>query len=692
MATTTLSAAAAIQRPDWVAAWGSAQMPLEGKDPALVAASGPVTIRQIVHLSADGNSVRIRLSNVAGDRPLAVTAATLARARASGDDGITQVRPLTFSGATVVTIPAGAELYSDPVPLTVAAGDDVAISLFLTAPSGRLSGHPGARATTFITAGNQSATPALTAPRRIGGWWWLADVEVAESTRTGTLVAIGDSITDGRGIVDDSNARWTDALARRLAAVDAPVRWSVVNAGIGGNRILRDGIGPSLIGRFDRDVLGRSGVRAAIVLEGVNDLGVATRDAPADPATHRELVAAITTAYRQIANRAHARGIAVFGGTITPYGGNDYYHPDARSEADRQAINTFIRASGTFDGVLDFDGALHDPARPDRLLPRYDSGDHLHPSPEGYRAMAAAVPLMLFARGCAAADCAPTGKARSSRPRIAITFDDIPAHGALPAGATRLGIARSIIATLAAHRSPAFGFMNAGFGDGVADAPQVLAAWRGAGLPIGNHGYGHLDLAQVGASSFLADVARNEGPLAAAAGAHDWHWFRYPFLSEGQDFTTRSAVRTGLRNRGYRVAAVTMSFADYAWNGVYARCLAKRDAAAIGMLETSYLDAARRQALRSRELAHDALGRDIPYVLLMHLGAFDARMLSRLLTLYEQMGFAFTTLPAAEADPFYMPAVDLALPGPSPTLEAAARAKGVPVPPDTPLPADTMCR
>lgn len=219
----------------------------------------------------------------------------------------------------------------------------------------------------------------------------------------------------------------------------------------------------------------------------------------------------------------------------------------------------------------------------------------------------------------------------------------------------------------------------------------MVAAWRRAGLPIGNHSWSHGNLATTTAPAFLADVARNEPALAAAGKGSDWRWFRYPFLSEGKDMAQVGAVRAGLRAKGYRIAAVTMSFGDYGWNDAYARCVAKNDAAAITSLETSFLAAARAQALRSRALSQAALGRDIPYVLLMHLGAFDARMMPRLLAQYREMGFTFTTLQRAEADPFYAAATDLALPGPSPTLEAAAAAKGVPIPADAPLPPATLC-
>lgn len=315
----------------------------------------------------------------------------------------------------------------------------------------------------------------------------------------------------------------------------------------------------------------------------------------------------------------------------------------------------------------------------------------------GWKVLAAGLTAALVAGWASAAPLegekrqTPAKQTSPARPQIAMTFDDLPAHGPLPIGGDRLVIARTILAALAAHHAPAFGFMNATFGAGDPNAPRVLAAWRSAGLPIGNHTAGHVNLDTVGPNAFLADALRNEPALAAVAGRSDWHWFRYPFLAEGQDLRVRDTVRAGLRARGYRIAAVTMTFGDYAWNDAFARCTARHDPTAIAALETSYLAAARAQAERSRGLAHAALGRDIPYVLLLHLGAFDARMMPRLLDLYARMGFDFTTLPKAEADPFYEGSRDLSQHGPTATLEAIANAKGLPIPANAPLPTADVC-
>jgi lysophospholipase L1-like esterase len=668
------TAADARERPrpappsGWVASWGSAQMVPDAANALPADRATAVTLRQIVRLSAGGARIRVRLSNAFGTVPLAIGAAHLAHALAPGTPRTDTGVPLTFAGSVDAVIAPGAEIYSDPVAWPATAGADIAVSLYLASAPLPQTGHPGARATSFTLPGRHVADPALAGAMPITRWYALADVEVAGAGAAGTVVAIGDSITDGYGVQPERNTRWTDVFAARLRARVSTRGIGVVNAGIGGNRVLLDGTGPNLLARFDRDVIARSGVRWSILLEGINDLGVLTRDAPATPAQHAAIVAQVIAGYRQVVARAHAHGIRVIGGTVTPFGGNGYYHPGPASEADRQAINAFIRRSGLFDAVIDFDRLLRDPAQPDRLNPAYDSGDHLHPSEAGYRAMGEAVPLTLFG----------AGTTPDEAPAIALTFDDIPVHGALPPGVTRAGIVRAITAALKRAKAPAFGFLNAGPARDDPTGAEAVAAWRAAGLPLGNHGYAHLDLAKVGATVFLADAVRNEAPLAAAAGKADWHWFRYPFLSEGTTAAVTDAVRAGLKARGYRVAAVTMGFNDFAWSAPYAACAARGDRAAIALLEQGFLADARTAAMQARASALARVGRDIPYVLLMHVGAFDAHMLPRLLALYREMGFRFVTLPAAQADPFYAAAQDLSLPGPSPSLPGATLAGPAP--------------
>ncbi|WP_240500163.1 polysaccharide deacetylase family protein [Sphingomonas montana] len=254
------------------------------------------------------------------------------------------------------------------------------------------------------------------------------------------------------------------------------------------------------------------------------------------------------------------------------------------------------------------------------------------------------------------------------RPAIALTFDDIPVHGPLPRGQTRVGVIRAITAALRRAKAPAFGFLNAGFGLDDPAARNAVTAWRAAGLPLGNHGYGHLNLDRVGAPAFVADIVRNEAPLAAAARGQDWHWFRYPFLAEGSVPAMRDAARATLHARGYRVAAVTMDFADYRWAAPFAACTDRRDRRAVALLEAGFLADARAAALAARARAQAQVGRDVPYVLLMHVGAMDAHMLPRLLALYRELEFRFVTLAEAQADPYYAAAMDLSRPGPTPSL------------------------
>jgi lysophospholipase L1-like esterase len=683
LAATALLLASGAAAQDWTASWGTAQIRVEGADAEKAPLAGPVTVRQAVRLSIGGPRLRVRLSNLFGTQPLLVDGASVGLVATTGQAAVQGTTPLTFAGARWVRIPPGAEMYSDPVALATQAGADLAVTLHLPAPPAVRTGHPGSRSVAFTLPGDRVADAGFAGAATLPGWHLLADVEVdapAEVAPARTIVAIGDSITDGYGVQPDTHRRWTDALLARLRSHAGTEHVGIINTGIGGNRMLLDGTGPNLLARFDRDVIARSGVTDAILLEGINDLGVLTRDAPAAPEDHARIVAEVTGAYRQLAERAHAHGIRLIGGTITPFMGNDYYHPGPESEADRQAINAFIRTSGVFDAVIDFDAALRDPADPARMLPAYDSGDHLHPSEAGYAAMAEAVPLELFA-----------GEAES-QPLLAITVDDMPAHDPLPPGETHLAVTRALIGAFRdAGATAPMGFINAAKLVDGSDGEAVLRAWRQAGFPLGNHAWSHANVDTLSADGFAAEVARNEPALERLMGPEDWHWFRYPYLSEGRDPATVAVARAELRRAGYRVAAVTMDFGDYAWNRAYARCVAAGDNPAIAGLEDSFLDAARTAALDARALAQGALGRDIPYVLLLHAGAFDARMMPRLLALYRDLGFRFAPLEQAQADPFYAAANDLSLPGPSPRLQDAAKARGIAVPAGTPRPADSVC-
>lgn len=272
----------------------------------------------------------------------------------------------------------------------------VAITIYFTEPPTRETGHPGSRATSYYVHGNQVSASSLPGARTVDHWYQLSGVDVLSPSGAGAIVALGDSITDGHATTTNGNDRWTDDLAARLEASPGTRTISVLNQGIGGNCLLTQCLGPNTLARFDRDVLAQTGVRWVIVFEGVNDLGGLTIHGPVPPAAHQELVQRIVGAYRQIILRAHAHGIAVIGATITPFGGSGFYHPGAGTLADLNAINAWIRAPGHFDAVFDFNRVIADPVDPERLNPAWDSGDHLHPNPAGYRALANSIPLSLF--------------------------------------------------------------------------------------------------------------------------------------------------------------------------------------------------------------------------------------------------------------------------------------------------------
>ncbi len=300
-------------------------------------------------------------------------------------------------------------------------------------------------------------------------------------------------------------------------------------------------------------------------------------------------------------------------------------------------------------------------------------------------------------RGCAAGPWAPAfagallvwaslvGSPALASPSIAFTFDDLPAHGPLPPGESRIAVARAVIGALKAAQAPATGFVNGSFGADDPDSPKVLAAWTAAGLPLGNHTYSHPHLSEVGAAAFIADIPRDE-PLLVGQPRR----LRFPFLDEGRDPAVRDAVRAGLAEWHYRIAAVTLSFDDYAYNAPYVRCLAQHDGKAVAALEARYLASARADAQRARAITQTALGRDVPQVLLLHIGAFTAKMLPRLIAQYREMGFAFTSLDDAQKDPFYA-AVDPSKPGPSPTLDPLAVQMKTPPPAKLPIPGDEIC-
>ncbi len=352
------------------------------------------SLRQIVQLSLGGERLRFSVSNAFGSQPLRIVSAHVARALDGGAIASASDQPLRFGGATAFSVPAGASVVSDPVDFNVSPLERIAVTLAFDAvlPS-PLTGHPASHMTSFLQTGNVAAAPELGGAQQLERWYFLSAVDAWTDERARAIVTFGDSITDGSGSTTDKNDRWPDHLARRLLGAASPSHRAVLNQGIGGNRILRDGMGPSALSRFERDALAPAGVRWVIVLEGINDLGTAAsaraRGEPA--ATAQDLIGA----YRHMISQAHSRGLRIYGGTILPYQGAQYFSD--QGEADRQTVNAWIRESGEFDAVIDFDAFTRDPAAPSRLSATADSGDHLHPSVAGYQIMADGIDLGLFA-------------------------------------------------------------------------------------------------------------------------------------------------------------------------------------------------------------------------------------------------------------------------------------------------------
>ena len=382
----------------WVGSWASSQQLVEPHNALSQDDLRDCTLRQIVHLSLGGTKLRVHLSNRFGTSPLRFVSVHIARSVTTSSSKIDTAtdKALTFSGSADVTVPAGADYVSDPIDFRAMPFADIVVSLHLETPPAEETGHPGSRATSYVTHGDHVSEAELADAKKVEHWYFISGIDVAAPPAAVAVVTLGDSITDGHGATTDANNRWPDVLAKRLQASAATREVAVLNHGIGGNRILLDGLGPNALARFDHDVLAQPGARYLIVLEGINDIGTQSREHEVPAAEHDALVRHITAAYEQMVTRAHTHGIKVFGATILPFVGSGYYHPGTAAEADREAINAWIRAPGHFDAVVDLDKVTRDPEHPERLKPAFDSGDHLHPSPEGYAAMANAIPLSLF--------------------------------------------------------------------------------------------------------------------------------------------------------------------------------------------------------------------------------------------------------------------------------------------------------
>jgi lysophospholipase L1-like esterase len=379
----------------WVATWGAspvAPLPANTTNPGFT----NQTVRLIVHTSVGGSELRVRLSNAFGSESLVIGAAHVALRSKDASIVAGTDRPVTFNAAGTATIPPGALVVSDSVKFDVPALSDVAVSLYLPGPTGQATWHAAALSTNYVSRpGDFTGAGDLPVDHTVASWFYLTDVEVKSSRDTFAVITFGDSITDGTRSTPDTNHRWPNLLAERLA--QHHMKRSVVDEGIAGNRVLHDLVGPNALARFDRDVLAQPGVGYVTVLLGINDIGdisrlpaVAQAGRAPQPVSADEIIAG----HLQMITRAHQQGLKIVGCTLTPFEGAAYFSPEG--ETKREAVNKFIRSGGAYDGVIDFDAVVRDPGHAARFLPAYDSGDHLHPNDAGYKAMADAIELSLF--------------------------------------------------------------------------------------------------------------------------------------------------------------------------------------------------------------------------------------------------------------------------------------------------------
>jgi lysophospholipase L1-like esterase len=373
----------------WVASWEASPEPPRDSTPL-----SNQTVRQIARISAGGLYVRIQLSNEFGDQPLTIGTAHVALSAGGAAIQPGSDHPVTFGGRPSVTIPPGARVLSDPVSLKVEPLATLAVSVYVPGPTGLVTEHAFANQPVYVTSGDQTAAadvPGAAQTRNL----LLTGIDVSASSKTLALVTLGDSLTGGFGSTAGANADWPSRLAEKLMARRDGPPISVVNAAIGGNRLLHDTLGPNALSRFDRDVLARPNVGYMIVLLGINDFGYpGGHNLPAEEVSYQDVIAGL----QQLIERAHSNGIKVFIATLPPFGPipeRPGYYSEA-SEAKRVALNQWIRGAKGFEGVIDFESALRNPKAANRLRPEYDSGDHLDPNDAGYKAMADAIEMRLF--------------------------------------------------------------------------------------------------------------------------------------------------------------------------------------------------------------------------------------------------------------------------------------------------------
>jgi lysophospholipase L1-like esterase len=369
----------------WIGTWASGQQLTERRNMPPAPGLSNNTLRQVIRVTLGGSKLRVQFPNTYGSGPVTINAAHLAVSTGAAAIDPATDKALTFKGALSITIPAGEAVYSDTLDFDLKPLSNLAVSIYFGDTSSDVTGHPGSRTTSYIQTGNTVTETDMTSAAKTDHWYNLSGIDLWLDDSYACVVTLGDSITDGRGSTTNGNNRWPDNLARRLQADPNTAKIGMLNQGIGGNAVVTGGLGPTALKRFEHDVCQQNGVRWVIILEGVNDIGGSR-----SPKVAADLIAA----YEQFIDKAHAQNILVYGVPILPFGESFYDSED--HEAARQEVNKWIRTSGKFDAVIDLDAAVRDPANPAKLLPEYDTGDHLHLNVAGYQKMADAIDLNLF--------------------------------------------------------------------------------------------------------------------------------------------------------------------------------------------------------------------------------------------------------------------------------------------------------
>jgi lysophospholipase L1-like esterase len=385
----SLSQTTSIPIERWIGTWSTSEQLVEPNNmPPKPGLTGN-TLRQIVRVSLGGERVRVKFSNEFSKSPVTLKTVHIAVSTGNGAIDPGTEKELLFDGKPEVTMPPGFAVTSDPIDFVLKPRSDAAITIYFGDTSPDVTGHPGSRTTSFLFAGNEVSKADSSGAVTADHWYVINGIDVVKTDSSAAVVVLGNSITDGRGSGTNKQNRWTDELARRLQANPGTEHVAVLNEGIGGNCVLKNCLGPSALSRFERDVLNQKGVRWLIILEGINDVGqVHSPEAATNVAT------GLIAAYETMIDSAHAKGIRVYGATLLPFRGSFYDSPN--SESAGKTVNEWIRSSGRFDAVVDFEAALNDPANPMHLLPGADTGDHLHPNETGHRMLGEAVDLKLF--------------------------------------------------------------------------------------------------------------------------------------------------------------------------------------------------------------------------------------------------------------------------------------------------------